>query len=219
MEFLRNKHHAHDPVWHAQVIMLFAIAFQLVLPNDFSLGGSYVIPSLELVLLGALSVTTPRERIFRSLVRSVNVILLIVVTTVANIYALGHVVDRLLSSNHITDGRALILAAINIYLTNIIIFALWYWEIDGGGPGERQRIQRHEQDFLFPQHRNERYKHPEWRPTFIDYLYVSSTNAMAFSPSDTMPLSRRAKMMMLVQSTLSLITIALVAARAVSILG
>lgn len=219
MEFLRNKHHAHDPVWHAQAIMLFAIAFQLVLPNDFSLGGSYVIPILELVLLGALSVTTPRERIFRSLVRSVNVILLIAVTTIANIYALGHVVDRLLSNSHITDGRALILAAINIYLTNIIIFALWYWEIDGGGPGERQRIQRHEQDFLFPQHRNERYKHPEWRPTFIDYLYVSSTNAMAFSPSDTMPLSRRAKMMMLVQSTLSLITIALVAARAVSILG
>jgi uncharacterized membrane protein len=219
MDFLRNKHHEHDPVWHVQIIMLLAIAFQILLPNDFSLGGGYVIPALEFVLLGALSITTPRERIFRSLARRVNAILLIIITTIANVYALGHVVDRLLSNAHITDGRALVLAAINIYLTNIIIFALWYWEMDGGGPGNRQRIQRYEQDFLFPQHRNERYKHPEWRPTFIDYLYVSSTNAMALSPTDTMPLSRRAKMMMLMQSALSLITIALVAARAVSILG
>jgi len=71
---------------------------------------------------------------------------------------------------------------------------------------------------MFPQNQNESYKHPHWRPTFIDYLYVSSTNAMAFSPTDTMPLSRRAKVLMLVQATLSLIAVALVAARAVNIL-
>ncbi len=199
--------------------MLLAIALQLLLPNDFFMGSRYAIPVAEFILLAALSVTTPRERIFRSMARRLNAILLIIVTTAANTYALGIVVDKLLGSKHATDGRALILAAINIYLTNIIIFALWYWEMDGGGPGERQRIKKYEQDFMFPQHQNEPYKNPEWRPTFVDYLYVSSTNAMAFSPTDTMPLSRRAKMLMLLQAAISLVTIALVAARAVNILG
>jgi uncharacterized membrane protein len=90
--------------------------------------------------------------------------------------------------------------------------------MDGGGPGQRLQAPKHEQDFLFPQNQNETYKHPHWQPTFIDYLYVSSTNGMAFSPTDTMPLSRRAKLLMLVQATVSLVAIALVAARAVNIL-
>ena len=219
MSFFRNKHQPHDPVWHVQIAMLAAIVLQLLLPNDFFVGSRYVIPVIEFILLAALSLTTPRERIFRSLTRRVNAILLVIITSAANTYALGMVVDKLLNGKHVANGRTLILAAINIYLTNVIIFALWYWEMDGGGPGERQRIQKYEQDFMFPQNQNESYKHPEWRPTFIDYLYVSSTNAMAFSPTDTMPLSRRAKMLMLVQAAISLITIALVAARAVNILG
>ena len=129
------------------------------------------------------------------------------------------VITQLLSGTRASvNGRELIVAALNIYLTNVIAFALWYWEMDGGGPGERQRIAKYEQDFLFPQHQHESYKHPDWKPTFIDYLYVSATNAMAFSPTDTMPLSRRAKLLMLVQATVSLAAIALVAARAVNIL-
>ena len=215
----RNRHRIHDPVWHVQVAMFIAIVLQLLLPNDFSFGVHYVTPIFELALLVALQVTTPRERIFRSIARRVNAILLIAITTLANTYALAVVVNKLLSGSHQANGKSLILAALNIYLTNIIIFALWYWEMDGGGPGRRQAIKPYEQDFLFPQHQNEGYRHPEWRPTFIDYAYVSSTNAMAFSPTDTMPLSRRAKMLMLLQSGVSLITIALVAARAVNILG
>ncbi|HSX08464.1 MAG TPA: hypothetical protein VLG11_06250 [Candidatus Saccharimonadales bacterium] len=219
MTMLRNKHRPHDPVWHVQLAMLFTIGLQLLLPNIFSFGGRYVTPVLELILLGALSLTTPPERVFKSLVRRVNALLLIAITSLTNTYALAMVVQRLLAHSSITSGRTLILASINIYLTNIVIFALWYWEMDGGGPGERQRIEPYEQDFMFPQHINKDYKHPEWRPTFVDYLYVSSTNAMAFSPTDTLPLSRRAKMLMLLQAAISLITIALVAARAVNILN
>ena len=218
--FLKNKHHKIDPIWHVQVAMLIAIILQLALPNRFSVGSRYAIPVVEALLLIALSFTTPKESIFKSITRRINVILLIVITSIANIYGLATVSGQLLKGGHAaTNGRALILAAINIYLTNIIIFALWYWEMDGGGPGERQRIEKYDQDFLFPQHQNENYKHPDWKPTFTDYLYVSSTNAMAFSPTDTMPLSRRAKILMLIQATMSLIAIALVAARAVNILG
>jgi hypothetical protein len=149
----------------------------------------------------------------------VNVIALIAIITAANVYSLIIVAEHLLRPGLVSDGRALILTAINIFITNVIIFALWYWEMDGGGPGERMMVEKHEQDFLFAQHRNELYKHPEWKPTFADYLYISGVNAMSFSPGDALPLSRRAKMLMLIQAIISLVTIFLVAARAVGILS
>ncbi|HSX53061.1 MAG TPA: hypothetical protein VLF90_01685 [Patescibacteria group bacterium] len=215
---LRNKHHKTDPVWHVQIAMLIAIGFQLALPNQFSVGSSFVLPVIELLLIIALPITTPRQPVYKSLARRVNVIALLSLAGLGNIYSLGVVANELLKGGQVSNGRTLITAAINIYLTNLIIFALLYWEMDGGGPGERQQIAKYEQDFLFPQHQNEAYKHPEWKPTFTDYLYVSSTNAMAFSPTDTMPMSRRAKILMLAQATVSLIAVALVAARAVNIL-
>ena len=215
-----NKHHAVDPVWHAQVAMIAAIALQVALPDHFSPGSRFIIPTIEILLVLALGLTTPKERIFRSLTRRVNAILLIAITSATNAYSLIMVASQLLKGTHAgTSGKELIIVALNIYLTNIIIFGLWYWEMDGGGPGERARIAKYEQDFLFPQHPNETYKHPAWKPTFVDYLYVSATNAMAFSPTVTMPLSRRAKILMLLQATVSLVAIALVAARAVNILG
>lgn len=215
-----NKRHAVDPVWHAQIAMIAAVALQVALPDHFSPGSRFIIPTIEILLVLALGLTTPKERIFRSLARRVNAILLIAITSATNAYSLIMVASQLLKGTHAsTSGKELIIVALNIYLTNIIIFGLWYWEMDGGGPGERARIAKYEQDFLFPQHQNETYKHPEWKPTFVDYLYVSATNAMAFSPTDTMPLSRRAKILMLLQATVSLVAIALVAARAVNILG
>lgn len=198
--------------------MLVAIVLQLLLPDHFVFVSRYLLIGVEVLLLVAMSFTTPKERIFKSLSRRINVFMLIILTSAANGYALIEVIHRLLQSGQISDGRELILAAVNIYLTNIIIFGLWYWEMDGGGPGQRMLVAKHDQDFLFPQNQNEDYRHPHWQPTFIDYLYVSSTNGMAFSPTDTMPLSRRAKMLMLAQATLSLVSIALVAARAVNIL-
>jgi uncharacterized membrane protein len=215
----RNKHLPHDPVWHVQLAMLVAIGLQLALPDRYAVGTHFAIPIVELALLALLSFTTPRERVFKSASRRLNVILLIAISSVGNAYSLGVITHKLLDGGHVQDGRPLILAAINIFLTNIILFGLWYWEMDGGGPGERQHIAKYEQDFLFPQHHNEDYKHPDWKPTFIDYLYVSSTNAMTFGPADTKPLSRRAKMLMLAQSSISLIVVALVAARAVGILN
>jgi uncharacterized membrane protein len=217
--FLKNRHVPHDPVWPVQLAVLAAIALQLALPDRLSVGTRYVIPAIEALLLVALSFTTPKERIFRSIARRLNVILLIAATSVGNAYSLWEITRQLLGDGHLSNGRALILASINIFLTNIIIFGLWYWEMDGGGPGERQRIAKYEQDFLFPQHHNEAYKHPDWKPTFLDYLYVSSTNAMTFGPADTKPLTRRAKMLMLLQSVISLVVVALVAARAVGILN
>lgn len=216
---MRNTYRIHEPVWHVQLAMLAAIVLQFLLPGRYVFASRELILSLEVALLAALSFTTPKEKIFRSLTRRINVLLLIGLAGAANSYALVVVANKLLSTSHISSGRDLILTAVNIYLTNIIIFALFYWEMDGGGPGERLKTAKYDQDFMFPQNQNEDYKHPDWRPTFVDYLYVSSTNAMAFSPTDTMPLSRRAKILMLSQSVVSLVAVALVAARAVNILG
>lgn len=216
--FLGNKNRPFEPVWHVQLTMLGAIVLQLLLPDRFVFGSRYVLVTIEVLLLVAMSFTTPKERIFQSISRRINVFLLLILTGVANGYSLAIVAQKLLQTGRIDNGRQLILTAVNIYITNIVIFGLWYWEMDGGGPGLRLKTAKHEQDFLFPQDQHENYKHPEWRPTFIDYLYVSSTNGMAFSPTDTMPLSRRAKVLMLLQATLSLVAIALVAARAVNIL-
>lgn len=217
--FLRNQHHEFDPVWHVQIALVFALSLQLLLPDRFSFGLHYVLPWVVGMLIVSLSFTTPRARTYKSLHRRLNVITLIAIITAANVYSLIVVAEHLLRPGIVPDGRALILTAINIFITNIIIFALWYWEMDGGGPGERVLVQKHEQDFLFAQHRNELYKHPSWKPTFADYLYISGVNAMSFSPGDALPLSRRAKMMMMVQAVTSLVTIFLVAARAVGILS
>ncbi len=215
----RNKHHVFEPIWHVQTAMLVAMTLQLFLPDAYIFGSRYALFSIEGLLLAAMSLTTPKEQIFRSLSRRINVFLLIFLSGLANSYSLVTVARQLLDSRHINNGHELILTAINIYITNIIIFGLWYWEMDGGGPGERLRIAKYEHDFLFPQNQNETYRHPKWRPTFVDYLYVSATNGMAFSPTDTLPISRRAKLLMLAQATISLVAVALVAARAVNILS
>lgn len=217
MTLFRNKHRDYDPVWHVEVIMLVAIAMQIVLPSKYVFGVRWLIPALEVLLIVLLAITTPRRKVFTSLMRRVSVVLLVAVTGLGNLYALSQVASHLLHSGQIQDGRALILTALNIYFTNIIIFALLYWEMDAGGPGHRHAADDTERDFLFPQSSVSALK--DWHPTFIDYLYVSSTNATAFSPTDTMPLSRRAKMLMLLQAVVSLVVVALVAARAVNILS
>jgi uncharacterized membrane protein len=217
MPVLRNKHHDHDPVWHVEVIVLAVIVLQIVLPDRFVFGVHWLLPALEALLALLLLATTPKEKVFRSIARSVNVILLLAAIGLGNLYALLQVANQLLQHGRISNGRELILTAINIYLTNIIVFALLYWEMDAGGPGRRRAASDFERDFLFPQSSIASLQ--GWHPTSMDYLYVSSTNATAFSPTDTMPLSRRAKMLMLAQSIISLTVVALVAARAVNILS
>jgi uncharacterized membrane protein len=217
MALLRNKHHDRDPIWHVEFIVLAAIVLQLALPDRFVFGIHWLLPGLEILLAMLLAATTPRQRVFQSLKRRINVVLLVSVIGIGNLYALTQVANQLLQQGRIDNGRELILTAINIYLTNIIVFALLYWEMDGGGPGHRRAASDTERDFLFPQSSLPALK--DWHPTSVDYLYVSSTNATAFSPTDTMPLSRRAKMLMLLQSIISLVVVALVAARAVNILN
>ena len=206
-----------ETAWPAQGTVLVAIGLQLLLPARLTAGPTWLIPALEGALVVGLFATTPRELEGQHSRRRRAALSLIALVTAANIFSLVDLTHLLLHHN-VENGRELIISGMLIWLTNFLIFALWYWEMDRGGPGRRAEGRDAPPDLLFPQMADDRIEPRDWRPKFIDYLYVSLTNATAFSPTDTMPLSPMAKSVMGIQSIVSLVTIGLVVSRAVNIL-
>jgi hypothetical protein len=151
----------------------------------------------------------------RKLIRGMALLLTVIVMGI-NFDALISVMRALLHGTK--GGQSLLLDALNIWFTNVVIFALWFWNIDRGGPAMRGLAPKGAPDFLFPQMLGSGDQDPRWTPGFVDYFYVSFTNATAFSPTDTMPLSPISKLLMTVEAAVSLLTVGLVAARAVNIL-
>ena len=203
--------------WPATIAVVAAIGLYLTLPDKLLLGPRWVLPALEAAILVPLTVARPHRHPGESGRSRIAAIVLIGLTTLGNVASLGLLVHVLLTGRQIS-GRTLVFSAIEIYLTNVIIFGLWYWELDGGGPAARLGGRAPYRDFLFPQMNMPDKAPPGWRPAFVDYLYVSLTNATAFSPTDTMPLTRKVKLLMGIQCLASLLTVALVAGRAVNIL-
>ena len=204
--------------WPARLCVVAAMILYLVLPERLIAGPRYVVPALEGVILAVLTATTPHRTTDQSAARRVLATVLIALVTVANLINLGLLVNALLQGG-VQNGRELIFSSLAIWLTNVIVFALWYWELDRGGPLARHDPEHREPDFLFPQMATPGAGRPQWAPAFVDYAYLSFTNATAFSPTDVMPLTPIAKTLMTVQSSASLLTVALVAARAVNILS
>jgi len=200
---------------------LAALGLYVVLPDRIitGLGPRWLIPVLEGTLGGALLLASPRRHSRESAYLRAAAVVLIALVNLANVVSLGELVHALLFATHgSANGRALVYASVPVWLTNVLVFALWYWELDRGGPGARLVARQRRPDFLFPQMSVPHIAGPDWSPAFFDYLYTSFTNATAFSPTDTMPLSGRAKALMALQSLASLLTVALVVARAVNIL-
>ncbi|TSD94482.1 DUF1345 domain-containing protein [Skermania sp. ID1734] len=206
--------------WAATSAIVLAIVLQLALPERLMLYSRYLLPALEAVVLVGLVAFNPLRMDKRSTALRAAGLTLIAIVSVANTYSAAALV-RDVVTNHSHAGAAQLLASGGaIYLTNIIVFGLWYWELDRGGPAARTYGIAKYPDFLFPQMSSpQNLSPPDWEPAFADYLYVSFTNATAFSPTDTMPLSRWAKLAMMVQSAVALTTVAMVLARAVNILG
>jgi len=208
---------AAEPFWPAQLTVLTAIALQLLLPARLTIGPVWLIPGLEAALLIGMFFATPRSLEGEHPGRRRVALGLTAFVSAANIFSLGALTHYLL--HHSTpNARELIVAGVLIWLTNFLIFGLWYWEIDRGGPGKRAAGNDGPPDFQFPQMNDDRIEPVGWRPKFIDYLYVSLTNNTAFSPTDTMPLTPIAKSIMGIQATVSLLTIGLIVSRAVNIL-
>ena len=223
--------HALD-FWYARSSVVVIIGLQLLIIIKLTLGPRWLAPVLEGALLVPLSfatawtqgrardavseqhwVTVARARKFiRGLAVAITALI-----TLMNFGSLLYLIKALLGGHSGNSGQSLLLDAINIWGTNVIAFALWYWNIDRGGPASQGLTTVDQDDFLFPQMNI--CSCSDWVPGFVDYLYLSFTNAAAFSPTDTMPLSERAKLLMMAESAISLLTLALVAARAVNILN
>jgi hypothetical protein len=206
-----------EPIWHAQIAILCAVILQLAASPSLSFGPRHSVAILEIFLVLSVGITRPKVHNRNATLHRLLSIGLIVLISVANIFSLILLSKALIDGTRI-DGHTLILSAMAIYLTNIIMFGLWYWELDSTGLSGFVELDR-EDDFLFPQMSLKKYREAGWDAKFIDYLYVSTTNATAFSPTDALPLTHRAKLLMTTQSLTSLLTIALVAARAVNILS
>jgi uncharacterized membrane protein len=208
----------HDPFWAPQLIAAGAILLDLSLPDQLTIGPTFLLPSLEALALLGLVASSPHPRMRHSPLRRQIAIVLIAIVSAANTASLVLLVHYLLQGGH-SNGRALIGSGIVLWVTNVLLFALWFWEIDRGGPLARATQTQTTPDFLFVQMTLPDHAPPDWEPGLTDYLYTSFTNATAFSPTDTMPLTHRAKWLMSAQALTALLTIGLVVARAVNILS
>jgi hypothetical protein len=216
-EAVARKLAERDPFWGPQLVVAGAILLDLSLPQKLTLGPNWLLPSVEAMLLLGLLIASPKPELRHSPLRRRLAIGLIGLVTAVNAVSLGLMVHFLLH-HQLQNGRGLVLAGVVLWVTNVLLFGLWYWELDRGGPVERALSRDATPDFLFPQMSEPRYAPPDWMPGLVDYLYVSFTNATAFSPTDTMPLTATAKWLMTVQSLTALVTIGLVVARAVNVL-
>ncbi len=210
--------HTHDPIWQLQFGVLIIMALQFFTDDSFLPYDKFIIIGFEAVLLLALAIVTSDgyHRVSRS--RRALALSLIIIIAIINIFSLIFLVQALLF-DHTTmlDGTGLLQSGLTIYVTNIFMFALLYWEMDGGGP-DRRVLSNKTRDFLFPQMIHKGIGAENWLPGFTDYLYVSTTNVTNFASSDTLPISHQAKLLMMIQALVSVITVVLVAARAISVL-
>jgi hypothetical protein len=217
-ERLRDRLERGDPLWPVQLAVGATIALHLTLSEKVLVGPRWLIPSIEGVLLVILIVIAPARATGRSLrVRrfALFVVGFVTLTTVISLVLLVH----FLINGGKPGGHSLILSGLVLWATNVLIFAVWYWEMDRGGPVVRYQHRDAMPDFQFPQMENPKFAPDGWMPGFLDYFYTSLTNSTAFSPTDTMPLTQTAKILMGVQGVSALVTVGLVVARAVNILG
>lgn len=221
-----------SPLWPTAAI-LSAAGLYATLPSRFIAGPSsgafavarWLVSALTVLLLLVLLLSIPDSPLMRRLDvtahwlhvgRRVASIATIAIVTAANCASIVLLVHLLINGGKV-NAPPLLRAALHMWAVNVLVFGLWFWQLDAGGPARRPQCSMHERDFLFPQ-QTEPERFAGWVPQFLDYLYVSFTNAAAFSPTDTMPLSRWAKMLMLVQAGISLILAVMVVARAVNVL-
>ena len=207
-----------EPRWPASAAVVVAALLYFTLPGKFTLGPTWVIPAIEALILIPLSIVAPNRHAHEDRPVQYAAFSIIAIANLANVVSLVLLIRALVYHGKSVTGPELLFSSIAIWLTNVIVFSLWYYELDRGGPDDRLRDDHDRPDFLFPQMSTPGCTHERWAPSYFDYMYLSFTNATAFSPTDTMPLTPAAKALMLVQSLASLLTVTIVASRAVNIL-
>ncbi len=203
-----------------QLVLLIAIGLQLLTRNiggDLLPGSQYVIILTEAALAILIGFTVNMHKARSMGIHHAFAVTLLSLISAANISGLVFVLHALIVDHAVVNAEQLLMSAIAIFMTNIIVFALWYWEIDSPGL-TRTLWSKYDKDFQFTQNDLEK-EFPDWQPQFGDYLYLSVINAVNFAPADARPLTLQAKTLMAAQSLVSVFTLALVIARSVSVLG
>jgi hypothetical protein len=202
-----------EPRWPSLIAMLAAASVDLALPEPLSVGPSWLLLAITLALAIPITIATLKRNHQVSRVLSLVANAVITVAMVASLILLVHGIPR-----HLEEPKDLLRSAIALWIANILVFALWYWKLDGGGPVMRELPNgMSRSSFLFPQMSRET-SNSLWVPHFVDYLFLAFNTSTAFSPTDTAVLGRWAKLGTMLQSLISLTIIALLAARAVNIL-
>jgi hypothetical protein len=202
-----------EPRWPALVAMVAAGLLYLALPERLSVGPGWLLLVIVMILMVPLGLSYRRKRyeIAHSLTFLANGVI-----TLSLVGSLAILIQGL--PRHLESPAELLRSATSLWVSNVLVFALWYWKLDAGGPLGRDRSRGHiDSSFLFPQMLDPECD-PEWSPQFMDYLFLAFNTSTAFSPTDTAALSRWAKAGMMLQSLISLTIVALLAARAVNIL-
>ncbi len=226
----------HEPAWLRRtadeprlpvvIAILVAIGLQAIVPHELAFHPWWLLPALELLVLATITAFRQTSIDRRSKLLRFLSLSLVIAASLATTWSAFELI-RSLIHNHtavgtispLDDPGNLLRSGGAIWLTNVIVFALWYWDMDRGGPAERACGTHKHTDFLFSEMTADGFVDKDWEPNFFDYFYLSFTNATAFSPTDTLPLSRWAKMVMMFQSAISLVTVALVVARAVNVIA
>jgi uncharacterized membrane protein len=215
-----TQHISRRELIQAQIGLFIAIALQALvwkINDELLLGPQYLLIPGEILLAILISFTVNMRTVRRRAMNHVLAITLLALMSIANVSSLMLVLNELIIVHAAVSGPELLASAIAIFITNIIVYALWYWEVDSPGLS-RKRWSKNDQDFQFTQQERKE-EFPVWRPEFLDYLYVSTTNAINFAPADARPLTHGAKLLMGSQALISVFTLALLVARSVSILS
>jgi len=209
-----KRAYAKEPRWLAIIAMLATGLVYAALPSNLSVGPDWLL----LAVMGALVTSTLiSHRVGYHGADKIVGYMASGILTIALLWSLGLLVAAI--PRHEINPKTLLLSAVALWVTNILVFALWYWRLDAGGPHEREKVPGHREGaFLFPQMNLGAISDPNWSPNFVDYLFLAFTTSTALSPTDTPALSRWAKILMMIQATVSLTVLALLAARAVNIL-
>ena len=206
--------------WPVALTTALGIGLQVAVPDRLVLvRPAWIFPAVQGLLLIVLVSANPQRIDRQSTIMRMLSLVLAAMLSLANGYSVAALAVGITRGTMGRSPGQLLITGGVIWLTNVIAFGLWYWEFDRGGPVARAlNLKDKYPDFQFPQMMSPDMAPPDWEPAFLDYLYVAFTNATAFSPTDTMPLSRWAKVAMTVQSLISIVTVALVVSRAVNIL-
>ena len=212
--------HSIEPRWPVALTILVVLVLLTVLPDRVRLVPAWVPFLLSTIIFAAMAfvaLTGGSERSLR--IERLVLLLFYLIVSAGTIASLAYLTYEMINHSTELGGMGLVTSSIAVWVDNVLMFSLLYWQVDRGGPEGRLKQATRRRDWAFPQDDIAEAQFAHWYPTFVDYLFLAYTTATAFSPTDALPLTARAKLLMMVESSISLATILVVVSRAINILG